>query len=142
MRKLLIATHGKLASGFKSSLELFVSEDGTIHTIDAYGDEDNKDYTADMQSFIDSIGPEDEGIIFTDIAGGSVNQKAFQLCYGLEKNIFIITGANLPAILGVYLHPNPITNEEIKGILQECQATLVVTEKAVVESNDDSDDFL
>lgn len=114
MRKLLIASHGKLASGFKSSLKLFVSDSSTIKTIDAYADEDNKDYTKDIEDFIDSIGSDDEGIIFTDIPGGSVNQRVFQMCYGTKKNIFIITGTNLPAILGVLLHPAAINNKEIE----------------------------
>lgn len=142
MRKLLIATHGRLASGFKSSLELFIADSSAIKTIDAYVDEDNKDFTKEIEAFIDSIQPDDEGIIFTDIEGGSVNQKVFQLCYGIDKNVFIITGVNLSAIMGILLHPVKITSEEINKLLDDCKVKLVSTEKVDGNSIADNDDFL
>ena len=47
MKKILIATHGYLADGFKSSISLLTGGEDAIETICAYVDE--SDYTARIQ---------------------------------------------------------------------------------------------
>ena len=54
MKKILIATHGYLADGFKSSISLLTGGEDAIETICAYVDE--SDYTERIQAFVDSIG--------------------------------------------------------------------------------------
>lgn len=73
MKKLLIATHGKLADGYRSSLSILTGMQDSVEYIDAYVDE--SDYTPKLQTFIDSVGPDDTGVIFTDIYGGSVFKR-------------------------------------------------------------------
>ena len=81
MKKLLIATHGQLADGYRSSLSILTGMQDAVEYIDAYVDE--SDYTPGLQTFIESIGPDDTGIIFTDIYGGSVFQKVVDRIFSM-----------------------------------------------------------
>ncbi|HCS76134.1 MAG TPA: PTS mannose transporter subunit IIA, partial [Clostridiales bacterium] len=69
MRRFLIASHGHLASGLKSSIKILTRDDSMVKAVDCYIDE--SDFTPKIQDFIDSVQPDDEAIIFTDLMGGS-----------------------------------------------------------------------
>lgn len=73
MKKLLIATHGKLADGYRSSLSILTGLQDAVEYIDAYVDE--SDYTPRIQSFIDSIGPEDTGSFLQTSTGGVYSRR-------------------------------------------------------------------
>ena len=88
MKKILIATHGNLASGAKSTLEFLVGNIVDITCIDAYVDPD-ENLIDILENYFSKIDADDEVIVFTDIKGGSVNQKIIQ--YIMKPNIFLIT---------------------------------------------------
>ena len=73
MKQILIATHGKMASGIRYTAELIVGKMAELTTIDAYvTPEDNvekkfEEYFAQHEN--------DRIFVFTDLMGGSVNQK-------------------------------------------------------------------
>ncbi len=114
MRKVLIATHGYLADGIKSSVSILTGKESCVTCINAYVDE--RDYSGDLAAFIEGVGPEDEAVIFTDIYGGSVNQKVVSL-KPEEKGIFVITGFNLSAVLGVVLSTEALTPAAVEEIV-------------------------
>ncbi|WEV45711.1 PTS fructose transporter subunit IIA [Streptococcaceae bacterium ESL0687] len=124
MRKILIASHGKLASGLLSSIELLAGIKDGIVAIDAYVDDN--DFEKELNQFIDSVSNEDEIFIFTDLFGGSVNQKITKRCLeeGLAANI--ISGMNLPVILEVLLAGEDLTKEGLNEIVQRSQQELTV----------------
>ena len=73
MRQILIATHGKMASGIRYTLELVVGKMDEITTIDAYVNPED-----DVEKMLEEYFSVHEGariIAFTDLRGGSVNQK-------------------------------------------------------------------
>ena len=70
-RKILIATHGHLASGIKSAIGILAGEPCQIDVIDAYTDDVPGDYTPVIEQFIAGVGDEDEGFVFTDILSAS-----------------------------------------------------------------------
>lgn len=115
LRKILIATHGYFADGIKSTVKLLTGKEECIQCIDAYVDA--KDFTGDIQRFIDSINDDDEAVIFTDLYGGSVNQKVFMLL-PKNKKIFLITGFNLPAVLEILLSDDKLTDEVVNRIIK------------------------
>ena len=88
--KVLIATHGMMASGVVNTLSLF-TDCNDIRYLNAYVDE--SDYTQQIVDFINQIDETETAIIFTDIIGGSVNQKVVAMNH--RKNVKIITGFNL-----------------------------------------------
>lgn len=125
MRKVLIASHGHLASGMKSSIEiLFGAKRDDVVAVDGYVDD--SDYTPQIQAFVDGIAAADEVLVFTDVLGGSVFQKVM-LTVPTMANVFHITNMNLPVVLSCVLLPEGLSRDEIGKVLaqKECQPTLL-----------------
>ncbi len=125
-RKFLIGSHGKLASGLQSSIDILTGKGQEIQTIDAYIDD--SDYTKSIVEFIDEIAPDEQGLIFTDLLGGSVNQKmATAVMNSGKNNIFLITNSNLATLLSLlFLKPEEeLTKEGIVTVINESQVQLV-----------------
>ena len=139
MKKILIATHGMLADGFKSSINLLAGDSYDIKTINAYTDQCSGDYSDQILDFVNSVQGQDEGVIFTDLLSGSVNQKVCQVCVGKE-NIFVITGVNLMCILAVVLEIRPLNKEVLNEIISESTISLVEIETKK-NSNEEVDFF-
>ena len=117
MKQILIATHGKMASGIRYTAELIVGQMAEIETIDAYvTPEDNveekfKEYFQKHE--------QDRVIVFTDLMGGSVNQKLME--YSKKENVTLITGTNLPMLMQVMLADDDVTDEEIQETIDWLQ---------------------
>lgn len=125
--KYLVATHGKLASGFRSSIDILTGKGANLTTIDAYVDD--SDYTEKIQA-----------LIFTDLFGGSVNQKVVTQLVPLEKdNTFVISNSNLAIILSLMMLPEgmKLTPTVINNTIAECQVQLVETSLPEDEQDDD-----
>lgn len=99
-RKFLIATHGTLSAGVKSSLEMIIGATENVFIIQAYVTE-NADIEAEIKGVLDQVADTDELIIFCDILGGSVTNQILQ--FALKPNVYIISGFNLPLVIEVML---------------------------------------
>jgi fructoselysine/glucoselysine PTS system EIIA component len=100
MRKFLIASHGSFAGGLLSSLELIAGKIDNIFTIEAYSD-CSKSIEEQIEKVLFQIDKTDELIIFTDLMGGSVTNQILRSA--LRKNVYIISGVNLPLLLDIIL---------------------------------------
>ena len=70
MKKFLFATHGTLAAGAKSTLELLVGNVADITCLTAYvNPDDNVD--EQLKAYFSEISDEDQVIVCTDLMGGS-----------------------------------------------------------------------
>ena len=124
MKQILIATHGKMASGIRYTAELIVGKMAEITTIDAYvTPEDNvekkfEEYFAQHEN--------DRIFVFTDIMGGSVNQKL--LGYSQKENVTLITGTNLPVLMQVMMADDDVTEEEIQEFIDDAREELQVVD--------------
>lgn len=116
MKKFAIAAHGNLAQGMQSTLELFVGKDIDITYMSAYM-EDGPSIELQIDSFLSTVKSEDEVVIFTDLFGGSVNQKITLAANG-KKNIKIIAGFNVPVILEVIFGAENYTQEGIQSLIE------------------------
>lgn len=130
MLSILVASHGKFASGLKSSVEILTGMGSRLTTIDAYLDD--RDYTQDIKRFIEIA--ERPAIIFTDLLGGSVNQKVV-LAAAKQKNIYIVTQMNLAIILAVLLDSEPFSVQHLDELITESQVKRV----EVFSDNKDED---
>lgn len=97
MREMYIATHGRYAEGIVSGLNLLIGEDHGITPICAYCGEIGS--TAELAVHFESIAVEaaargNELVLFTDMAGGSVNNTAVQMMVKYP-HVHVISGANL-----------------------------------------------
>ncbi len=98
-KKIVIATHGTLASGFKSALDIIV-RNTEVTAIDCYT---NPDFNMDkkVQEILDSTGKDQELYVFTDLLGGSVN-NAFMKKLD-EYSFHLITNNNLSILMDFML---------------------------------------
>lgn len=138
--KYLIATHGKLASGFQSSLNILTGKGDEVSVIDAYLDD--SDYTPKIDAFIDSVGADEQAVIFTDLYGGSVNQKVVaRLAAKGKKGIFLIANSNLAIILSIILQPEgtKLTDDIINQAITESAIKPVKLE--TTDDSESDDDF-
>jgi fructoselysine and glucoselysine-specific PTS system IIA component len=133
-RKFLIATHGALASGFRSSLEMIAGAGDSVHLIQAYLDE-SKPVNEELANLFGSTGSEEEWVVFSDLLGGSITNQLIQAAAG--KNVHIIAGFNLPLLLEVVLSD---PEEPIGGILEaaidRAREQLVYVNKLINLKND------
>lgn len=121
MKKILVASHGWLADGIRSSVGILTGNQDLITAVNAYVDE--SDYTATIQEFIDSVKPDDDAVIFTDIYGGSVFQKVM-LLEPEKKGIVHVTGFNLAAVIETLIRTDPITPELMDQIVQDASGLM------------------
>ena len=134
MKKYLIASHGHLASGLQSSLGILTGMGDKVSVIDAYVDD--HDYVPDIKKFIEQLNGE-VGVIFTDLVGGSVNQKVMLEVVGHE-NVLVISGTNLSIVLSVILEADELTKEKLNGLISQSQVQLVEAPQENTEMSDDS----
>ena len=114
MKKFMVASHARLATGYQSTIDLFAGSDHQITYVSAYVDE--VDLDQEVTNFISSISDDDQAVIFTDLFGGSVNQK-FVIAAQNKTNMFVVAGMNLPVILEIILSPDNFDRDVIDSLI-------------------------
>jgi fructoselysine and glucoselysine-specific PTS system IIA component len=99
-RKFLIATHGALAKGISSSLDIIAGQMENVHLIQAYLDE-NKSIEEELKSLVGDQREEEEWVIFSDLLGGSITNQILRVA--LRENVHVVAGFNLPVVLDILL---------------------------------------
>lgn len=136
MKRILIASHGHLASGIQSSIGILTGNPDAVQAIDAYVDD--SDYTENIKAFLDTVEPGDEAVIFTDIYGGSVFQEVV-LLQPEQYGVFHVTGVNLPAVVQVLLSAEPITEQSLDSLVGEAQQYLQRVAPPEVSDSEEAD---
>lgn len=120
MKEILIATHGKMASGIRYTAEMIAGKAEGITTIDAYvTPEDNVEQQ--MEAYFQEH-EKDRVIVFTDLMGGSVNQKLMK--YADRPNVTLITGTNLPVLIQVMLADEDVDETELQEYIDDARQEL------------------
>ncbi len=135
-RKFLIASHGTMASGVKSSLDIIVGELENVFLIEAYVTE-NKSIESEVNDVLKSVNAADELVIFTDLLGGSVTNQMAR--FAVQDNVHLVSGFNLPLIVEVLLADaeTPI-DEVIQTAISNARAQIVYVNQLMNSSNDNS----
>ena len=100
-RKIIIASHNKLAFGMKETLGYITGDVSHVVEISAYLD--NTPVDEAIKASLADVSADDEVIILTDLLGGSVNQAFFP--YLNHEHFHVITGMNLPVLMSLALQP-------------------------------------
>lgn len=137
MKKILVASHGHLASGIRSSIEILTGMSNLVEAVDCYVDD--TDFTPRIEAFIDSVGPDDDAVIFTDIYGGSVFQKVV-LMEPEKHGIVHVTGMNLGLVIETLISAGPVTAESVKQSIELARQTMQVVEPPNSISDDGESD--
>ena len=140
MRKLLVATHGRFASGIMETFKLIMGESDEISEISAYV-EPGFDMQKEAEKKNHELNEEDELIIVADIMGGSI-ANTFSSYIQSEK-IHIITGLNLPLLIGLAqdLDSDISTDELIENAIQMGKEGIIDLNKMMEENSDIEEDF-
>lgn len=103
-RKFLIVSHGALASGFQSALELITGANGDVVVLQAYLEE-NTPVEEELSGLLRGAGAAEEWVVFTDLLGGSVTNQVLRVVAELPGRdmIHIVAGVNLPLVIEVVL---------------------------------------
>lgn len=128
-RKLIVASHGKFASGILSSLEIICGKPENITALDCYltDDFDLSQVVAELMA----QEKENELIVITDLFGGSVNNEFLK--YIQQANFHLIAGLNLALLVEfiTQLESYPDLPELIektlnsaKNMMQYCNETI------------------
>jgi len=137
MRKYVVATHGGMAGGICSTVELIIGHQENLIPINAYTEE-CQDPMPEFQKILAKY-PEDEIVIMTDLMGGSVNSNAVMLTG--DERVHVITGVSLVLVIGMLLSDS---EEDIKsviaGALRDAREGMVYCENTGAEESE-NDDF-
>jgi fructoselysine/glucoselysine PTS system EIIA component len=103
-RKFLIVSHGALAGGFRSALELITGASGDVFVLQAYLEE-NIPVEEELTRLLRGAGPAEEWVVFTDLLGGSITNQVLRVMAELPGRdaIHIVAGVNLPLVIEVVL---------------------------------------
>lgn len=136
MRKFFISSHGHLASGMKTSLEILLGKAENVTVFDAYVDKTTVE--SQVEAWLETLGEEDQAIMLSDLYGGSVNQVLYR--YLDRPNTFLVAGVNLGLVLElVAMSDMEITKEELDRIIQSSKEAMVRVE--LDDSEVEEDDF-
>lgn len=131
MRKFLIATHGRFASGIKSSLDMIIGEQDNIFVLDAYT-ENNVPIQDHLDDILKEIEIGDELVVFTDIMGGSITNQIIQRIN--SSNAHIVSGVNLPLLIEVVLSdPNEDLQKVLDDAIENAKTQIVYVSKLITK---------
>ena len=137
MRKILIATHGHLAKGFESAVNLICGAHPHVSYFNAFVDDTNIDVFID--TYINSICDDDVAVICTDILGGSVNQKFLPF---LDRgNIYLISGINLPLVLELILYSGEINTTMLNDLIEQSKEVILLVNEYNFHYDSAEEDF-
>ncbi len=116
--KIYLLSHGKLASGMKSTIELLAGKQSNLIAFDSY-----LENGPDLLEFIQKLAKKHSPfIVVTDLLGGSVNRLALEkLAF---KDVYLISGMNVALVLSLVLLDSEASIEQIKQTVEVSKDTV------------------
>ena len=135
MVKFFLSSHGHLASGIKSSINILLGNSDRLTVFDAYVDE--KSLEEELNTFYQGVGPEDQVILMSDMYGGSVNSIMYTF---LDRpNTTLLAGVNLALVIGLVINEGPISKEMLRDVVEQSREALKIVE---MEETEDAEEEL
>lgn len=119
MEHYILTSHGSLAYGMKTAVEMIC---GKVEQLESY-DLNHYDSPDDIYNILEEMiskNNQDSYIIFTDLLGGSVQNKL--ICLGKYENTVIITGMHLGLVLSMITEKPSVPLQQFAD--EAIQATL------------------
>lgn len=133
MAQFIVGSHGSLAGGMVSALELLFGKKENVHYINAYLDD--SDPARRLEELLEQIPKDGQCILFADIFGGSVHQE--MLKWLADPRVELIAGYNLATVLEFVIEDKArYTKEDILRIVTQGREQLQYMEKAVAEDKE------
>lgn len=122
MVRMILASHGELATGMKNSLKMIIGDVSQVEALAAYGD-DGVNFREAIEERLNGKRDDEVLVIATDIPGGSVNTEVMDLARK-RKNVFVVTGMNLPLILEIATAGDSVDGDRINGALRQARESM------------------
>lgn len=122
MRRIIVASHGLMAKGIQSTLELFAGTERPVTYMSAYVDGEPS-IDQQITDYFQAVASEDQVIIFTDLFGGSVNQK-LMLAANKRPHTVLVAGFNLPLLIEVAVGDDNLIETELAQLIAESRQAL------------------
>ena len=135
MRRIVLASHGRLAEGMLDSLGMIAGHQDGVEALCAYTNE-VPDLRSALAALVGGLAEGDELVIVTDVLGGSVNNEASQ--FRDTPGVYVVTGMNLGFVLSLVLGDAPTTAQLIDECLVTARAQLM---RIAPEEGEEEDDF-
>lgn len=139
MKKIIVASHHKLANGFKNTLEYILTN--TVEIIDISAYLENVSVDKQIDEVLSNFTKEEQIFVFTDIPGGSVNQAFIRRLN--DYNIELISGTNLSILISIatQLGEKNIDKDTIREeIINAASEIVYVNDKLASQSLDEDDE--
>lgn len=118
MINILVATHGELANGLKSSVKMLAGEYENYSNVtfkEGMSFDTLKEMFADVMS---EVSDEEQWVIFVDILGGSPFKAASEISFN-NDNVVVYYGVNLPMLIQALMSRDDKTLEAFIGEFSE-----------------------
>lgn len=126
MEKIVLASHGSLATGMKSALKMIACDVDNIqaYDLDTYN---NPEQIHNLLSEEIKNNEDNTYIIVTDLLGGSVHIHLLDLCQ--YDNVVIVSGMNLGLVLEIYLTQSDNLIDKIDHALSSSKSAMKIFTK-------------
>ena len=131
MTKFFLSSHGHLASGLASSLDILLGGH------DAYVDE--KSLNDALDAFFQTVGEDDQVILLSDMYGGSVNSTMYT--YLEHPNTTLIAGVNLALVIGLTILEGDISREMLESVIEQSKDAIRIVNLEESETTQEDDLF-
>lgn len=137
MRKYVIATHGKMAEGIRSTLEIIVGPQENLICISGYTEE-CPEPVAEMKRIVEE-NQENDVVFMTDLLMGSINNNAVSLMS--SGKVHVVTGVNLAAVISLVMSDSGQDTAEAVREAVESSREMMVYCNEIKEEGDLEEDF-
>lgn len=138
MKKVLLISHGYMARGIVSSVDIILGKQDNLEYLSAYV-EGESPFENELKKIIDD-NKDNDLIILTDLLGGSVNNEVMSMVDG-KDNIHLITGMNLILVISILLADDSNLPEQINKIIDESRKGIIYFNDSTIIQDEGLDDF-
>lgn len=103
MFEIVLMSHGDMAEGVKSSLEMLAGKQPHVHVVSLQEGGDDLQFEKDLKAIVDPL--TNDVLLIADLLGGTPCNVALKN-YADKKNIHILSGLSLPLALEATLNPD------------------------------------
>ena len=135
MTRFFFLSHGHLASGLASSIQILTGDSSRLRVFDAYVDE--RSLEEELEAFYENMEEGDQMILLSDMYGGSVNSIMYPFL--TRPNTTLIAGVNLALVIGLLLGGEPLEPDTIKMVVEQSREAIRIVE---LEENPAEDEEL
>lgn len=135
MTRFFLASHGHLASGLASSIQILTGDSSRLRVFDAYVD--GRSLEEELEAFYENMEEGDQTILLSDMYGGSVNSIMYPFL--TRPNTTLIAGVNLALVIGLLLGGEPLEPDTIKMVVEQSREAIRIVE---LEENPAEDEEL